>query len=115
MLARGKPLSQAGEVRAAQPDLKRMILWGRALEAEKRAKRYKPDEPRLLVPASWQLIRHAADGTEEVLGKSVLGYDVATDGAVIFTDGRAVFRCAPGGKAEKVLEHYPIEKIAALD
>ena len=115
LLSSGKPLSQAGGVRAAQPDLKRMMLWGRALEADRRAKHYKSGEPRLLVPGSWQLVRRAADGSEEVLGESVLGYDVATDGTVIFTDGRAVFRRAPGGKAEKVLDHFPIEKITALD
>lgn len=111
----GKPLAKAGEVRAARPDMKKLVLWGRAVEAEKQAKQAKRDEPRQLVPASWQLIRRTSDGAERVLGKAVLGYDVAPDGAVIFTDGKAVYRCTSAdAKPEKVLEHFPIEKIVAL-
>lgn len=110
----GKPLAKAGEVRSAQPDLKRLILWGRAVEADKKAREANVDEPRDLVPASWQLIHRQVDGRERVLGKAVLGYDVAPDGSVLFTDGRAVYRCAVEGKPEKVLEHFPIEKVVAL-
>ena len=110
----GKPLGKAGEVRAAQPDLKQMILWGRAVEQDKKAKEANPGEPSLLVPDSWRLIHRKPDGTERVIGKSVLGYDVGPDGAVIFTDGRAVYRSTANGKPEKLLEYFPIEKIVAL-
>lgn len=110
----GRPLAKAGEVRAAPPDLKRLVLWGRAVEAEKAAREARREGPRELVPSSWQLIRRAADGRETVLGKAVLGYDIASDGAVLFTDGRAIYRAGVEGKAEKILEHFPIEKIVAL-
>jgi hypothetical protein len=114
MLYSGKALGKAGEVRSAQRDLKQLILWGRAVEQDKKAKQANPDETPVIVPSTWQLIRRSADGNDRVLAKSVLGYDVALDGSVVFTDGRAAYRCAPGGKPEKLLEHYPIEKIVAL-
>jgi hypothetical protein len=110
----GKPLAKAGEARAAQPDLKKLVLWGRAVEAEKLARKAKQDEPRELVPDTWRLIRREPDGSERVLGKAALGYDLAPDGTVIFTDGKAIHRCTPDGKTEKLLEHFPIEKIVAL-
>lgn len=111
----GKPLAKAGEVRAARPDLKKLVLWGRAVEANKKAREANPEEPRELVPNSWQLIHREHDGHERVLAKAVLGYDVAPDGTIVFTDGRAVYRRTLDGKAEKLHEHFPIEKVVALE
>ncbi|MDO8543861.1 MAG: hypothetical protein Q7S40_25745 [Opitutaceae bacterium] len=67
------------------------------------------------MPDSWELVRRAADGSEKIMGRGVLGYDVTPDGSIIYTDGRAVYRCVPDGKPEKLLEHFPIEKIVALE
>jgi len=33
----------------------------------------------------------------------------------VFTDGKAVYRRTLGGGPEKVVEHFPIEKITVLD
>ncbi len=97
------------DVHTSDPDLKRLVWWSRLFHDDALAQR------RGTVPKSWQLIRRAADGSETVVAKAVLGYDVASDGSVIFTDGRAIYRCVPGGKPEKVLDYFPIEKVTALD
>ena len=54
------------------------------------------------------------DRSERVLAKGVLGYDVKSDGTIVFTNGKAIFRCTLEGKPERVLEFFPIEKISAL-
>lgn len=111
----GKPLSKAGNVRAANPDLRKLVLWGRAIEAEKEARKANPDEPRQLAPDSWQLILRRPDGNERTLARGVLGYDVARDGTIMYTTGKAVYRCTVDSKPEPIFEHFPIERIAVLD
>jgi hypothetical protein len=49
-----------------------------------------------LVPASWELIRIAADGKQEVLAGHVASYDMDQDGHVIYTNGYKVHHIHSG-------------------
>jgi hypothetical protein len=115
MIYSGKPLTRGGPVRTANADVKKLVLWGRAVEAEKEARRANPEEPRHLAPPSWQLIARRPDGSETVIAKRVLGYDVGSDGTILYTSGKTIYRCTLGTSPEPVLDHFPIEKLCALD
>lgn len=110
----GKPLARSGPVRAAPPDVKKLVLWGRAVEAEQAARRANPDEPRHLAPATWQLVARSPDGAEKVLAKRVLGYDVTNDGAIYYTTGKTIYRRTLTTESEPVLDYFPIEKLCVL-
>jgi hypothetical protein len=113
----GKPLatSQGGAQR--QPDLKQMMIWGNLIDAERAAREDRlgdPDAPSL-VPSSWQLVRQSRGGAPEVLAKSVLSFDLAGDGSLIYSNGSAIHRIAPDGASrERIAVGSMIEQVAAL-
>ncbi len=113
----GKPLatSQGGAQR--QPDLKQMMVWGNLIDAERAAREDRlgdPDAPSL-VPSSWQLVRQTQSSTAEVLAKSVLSFDLAADGSLVYSNGSAIHRiAADGGPSERVVVGSLIEQVAAL-
>jgi hypothetical protein len=60
------------------------------------------------------LVRSGPDGSERVLARGVVAYDLAADGAVLYTNGRAVFRLAPDGQRDLVCRDTVIERVAVL-
>ncbi len=108
----GKPLSE-GDSAAKGADLKRMMIWGNLIDAEATMRAAPTDEAPDLVPKEWELIRKPAIGQAEVIARGVLSYDLLAEGGVMYSNGSAVFRTAPGGKPERVLKHNFIEKIIA--
>ena len=65
-----------------------------------------------LVPSSWQLVRESA-ARKEVLAKGVLSFDLAPDGAVVYSNGSAIHRVEPeSGRRERVLVASAIEQVA---
>ena len=55
-----------------------MMIWGNLVDADKAAGRVEDGTP-ALAPKTWQLIRRK-DDPEEVVAKSVLGYELYADG-----------------------------------
>ena len=47
-------------------------------------------------------------------GNGLLSFDLAEDGSVVYTNGSAVFRLEPGGRAERVVVDRFIEQVVAL-
>jgi len=113
----GKPLAASRGAAARQPDLKQMMVWGNLIDADRAASEDRsgdPDAPSM-VPSSWQLVRRLANGTTDVVAKSVLSFDIAADGSLIYSNGSAIHRIAPGGgRAERILVGSMIEQVAAL-
>jgi hypothetical protein len=86
------------------------IQLGRATN-EKRAD--DGDAPSL-VPSSWQLIRQTSAG-QEVLAKGTLSFDLASDGSILYSNGRTIHRIAPNeSRAQRVFSGDMIEQVAAL-
>jgi hypothetical protein len=114
----GKPLASSKGAAARQPDLKQMMVWGNLIDAERAASEDRmgdPDAPSL-VPSTWQLMRRAPSGATDVVAKSVLSFDVAADGSLIYSNGSAIHRIAAGGGgAERILVGAMIEQVAALN
>ncbi len=113
----GKPLATSRGAMQRQPDLKQMLVWGNLIDADRAARENQvgdSDAPDL-VPATWQLVRRSPDGKTDVLAKSVLSFDVAPNGAILYSNGSAIHRLSPGEtRGERVLVGSMIEQVTAL-
>jgi hypothetical protein len=112
----GKPLSTSRGAVGRTPDLKQMMIWGNLIDVDRAAREDAAGDAEApsLVPSSWQLVRESAAG-KEVLAKSVLSFDLASDGTVIYSNGSAVHRLAAGGgHRERLLVGSMIEQVAWL-
>ena len=75
-----------------------------------------------MVPPSWQLVRQEVQGMPEVLAKSVLAYDLAPDGSVVYTNGSGVYKIRADGNGgwvkarshERLLVGQFIESVTVL-
>jgi hypothetical protein len=65
-----------------------------------------------LVPASWQLRRRSPDGQDVFVADHVVGFDVAEDGSVFYTNGFVVHRILKGDPASRELSGL-IESVSA--
>jgi hypothetical protein len=111
----GQPLSADGGSARKAMDAQRMVLWGNVIDARRAMRKARPEEAPDLVPSSWELIRREPDGTESVLARGVLSFDLCRDGTILYLNGSAVLSRAPDGKVDKVARHNCIEQVIALD
>jgi hypothetical protein len=112
----GKPLSTSRGAAQRTPDLKQMMVWGNLIDVDRAARenRLGESDAPSLVPSSWQLVRQTAAG-KQVVAKGVLSFDIARDGAVLYSNGSAVHqRAAQAERAERMLVGQMIEQVAAL-
>jgi len=108
-----KPLITSGGPPRQGPDQRYMMLWGKVIDAQKLQK-VKQGESQSLVPATWQLIKRRPSGSEEVIAKRVLAYDLASDGSLIHTDGSTIYHRTLHGENSKIAEGKFIERVAVL-
>jgi hypothetical protein len=110
----GKPLTAAGTKQTVDP--KQMKVWGDWLTPETMKDRRfgEPDAPSL-VPRSWELVRQADQGTPEVLAEGVLSYDLRSDGAIVYTNGSAIYAIYPDGTRERLLVGNLIESVTVIE
>lgn len=112
----GKPLTTAGGPRREGADLRRMMVWGNLIDAEAEARRNARggDEPPAIVPRTWRLMRRRSGAAPEPLAESVLAYDIAADGTLLYSTGSAIYRLSGDGRNERVLSAAGIERIVSL-
>ncbi|MGE0383296.1 MAG: hypothetical protein AB7Q97_01105 [Gammaproteobacteria bacterium] len=108
-----KPLTSASGA-PYEADLKDILLKGRRIDAHRALRRRAlvggvPS----LVPASWQLVSRDERGGERVLASHVVGFDIAADGTVLFSNGNGVFAIDAGG-VQVVLRDRLVGEIAAI-
>jgi hypothetical protein len=111
----GNPLVTAGGARQQNPDLGKMMIWDNMVNADAASKSEPDAEAPDLVPKTWELLRFAPgqSGSPEVLARGVLSFDVATDGAVLYSNGTAVFRLDPTGRSERLVKEPMIQSVIA--
>jgi hypothetical protein len=80
MMYTGKPLSQSGPFLRKEAEPTNMIIWGNLLEARKTLTG-NSSVGQSMAPASWELCRRSPEGNIEVLAKSVLSFDLESDGS----------------------------------
>jgi len=112
----GKPLKTAGNARAKEMDMRRLMLMGNYVNALEAMKRSADPETPALVPSTWELMRSVSRGAgeHEVLAKGVLSFDVQEDGSIVYSNGSAVFRVGDAGKPILILKGELIEHVVAV-
>jgi hypothetical protein len=111
----GRPLTTAGGPKR-EADLRQMMVWGNLINAEEAARdaRDNPNEPPPVVPKSWELVARRPDGQVSTLAKSVVSFDLAGDGSVVYSTGSAIYRRDARGTAERLVEEKGIEQVIVL-
>jgi len=112
----GRRLTSAGGPPWKGPELRQLVLSGRAVDVEKAARRarLRGDDAPPLVPGSWELIRHDGPDALHVLARHALAFDLAPDGTILVSNGSAVDRVGPDGKRERVAKAASIEQVIAI-
>jgi hypothetical protein len=111
-----KPLMTAGGPKLSGPELHNLFIRGRAVDARKALKQSRLDEePPSLVPASWELVRRRPDGTESVLAKHVLAFDLGPKGSIVMTNGSAVYALGEGGERRRLEKGGLIDQVVLLE
>jgi hypothetical protein len=88
----GKPLITRGNARQKAADAERMLVWGNLVEVAHDAENAAHAEGRQT--GGYELVRITPKSTE-LLARGVLAFDLAPNGDIVFSNGRALFRMAP--------------------
>lgn len=114
MLFTKKPLTSAGGPQMERQTTRKLILYGRVIEAEKarrtRGKHYAP----AVVPDTWELVRRTSAGDEKVLATAAGHYDLAPDGGIVYTNGAKIWHLAPDDKQTELVKDSLIERVAVV-
>ncbi len=107
----GKPLITADTKQKVEPQQK-LKAWGEALSPENQNKKHREDaEAPSLVPKEWELVRQGVQGVPEVLATSVLAYDLADDGSVVYTNGSGIYKIDAAGQSKRVTVGKLVESV----
>jgi hypothetical protein len=109
----GNTLTTTGNARQKHADIRKMMIWGNLLDADKAADRAEDGTP-ALVPKTWELIRRT-ENKEEVVAKGVLCYDLYQDGSVLYSNGNGIYRADRKGSVERLTKDALIEQVVAVD
>lgn len=113
MMYSRKPLTSASGPRM-NADLKEILLKGKRIDAEQAMrKEAQINGVASLVPASWQLICRAANGSERVLAQNVASFDIMGDGRILYSNGKAVFLLDANGQSSLVLKSDLVSEVIA--
>lgn len=109
----GKPLTTAGGPKRQGADARQMMVWGNLIDAEEAARQAAREEgePPSVVPRSWELVRRNVDGTVTALASGVVSFDVAPDGAVVYSTGSAIYGLSPSGDRKRLIQTPGIEQV----
>jgi len=113
MMYTGKPLAHSGPFAKKPADQAQMVVWGNLVDARKS---FFGNEGKGwgLVPASWELCRKKSSGEIETLVRSVLSFDLESDGSFLYSNGAAIFRLSPNGEKVQIHKAPMIQQVVAL-
>lgn len=107
-----KPLTTASGPDIKGDDLKSVMIRGKVIDAEKALRSGASTlGVTSLVPSSWELVRRSQNGREEVVANSVAAFDISSDGAIAYSNGRGIFILADQRKPELILKANLIEDV----
>ncbi len=109
-----KPLTTSGGPRTEGDDEKTLILRGRVIDAEKAMREGAQAEAPSLVPPSWELVRRAISGEEQVLARGVVAFDLDNAGDVIYTNGTAAYQIDRDGQSRLLFKAKLMEDLIVV-
>ena len=112
----GNSLTTTGNARQKHADIRKMMIWGNLLDADKAADRTEDGTP-TLVPKTWELIRRTNQGSntkEEIVAKGVLSFDLYADGSILYSDGSTIYSADKTSKIERLAKDALIEQVVAV-
>lgn len=107
-----KPLTTAGGPKPQEVDTRMMHLHGRWIDTQKAMEKAK-GQPVALVPADWQLMSMDDAGKLTTHASSMLAFDIAPDGAIVYTNGSEIF-CLAGDKPQRICSQKMIQQVMAF-
>jgi hypothetical protein len=113
MMFSKKPLMTSTGQKMAPETSTRILLWGRMIDARKALESAGNGEASL-APPDWVLVKRPPTGSEEVLQRGVVAFDLARDGTVVCTNGFSIWHLS-GGERRALGSGSMIESVAALD
>jgi hypothetical protein len=113
MIFAKKPLMTAGGPEREGPDQRILMLYGQLIDARKQSKASASRDGEL-VPATWVLVRKKPDGSESILAKNVVSYDLCADGGFVYTTGSNIYHVSADGNSTKVGKGQLIERVTVL-
>lgn len=114
----GKPLTNADGAKQKAADMRRMLIMGNLVDADAEARRglADGDDAPSLVPKTWALIKlEKGSKVPKVVAEGVVAFDVAKDGAIIVSNGRAIERIDAKGKRTRLARGEEVLQIALVD
>src|SRR5450432_465313 len=96
----GKPLITRGNAQQKAADAERMMVWGNLVEVAGDADDAAHAEGR--EARGYELVRITPKSTE-VLAQGVLAFDVAPNGDIVYSSGKALYRMAPTKSSKRKL------------
>ena len=108
-----KPLTSASGP-AVQADIKKILLQGKRIDAEKALRNERPVHGvPSLVPSSWELVSRDRNGNEHILANNVVSYDISADGSIVYSNGRGIFILEADGKPGLALRDHLVADVFA--
>lgn len=108
----GRKLTSAAGPKGREMDMKQMMIWGNLVRAQGPTRG--EEEGADLVPKTWELECRTADGQTRTLAAGVLAYDTNAEGAIVYTNGNAVFLLHSDGRKERLLTERMIQQVFFL-
>ncbi|MFA6044871.1 MAG: hypothetical protein WC718_07795 [Phycisphaerales bacterium] len=107
-----KPLITSGGPPREGLDQRQIMLWGKMMDAEKALRENRGEGG--IVPKDWRLIRRDAAGKETTLSESVVAFDIAADGGVVWTNGSTIYHQANGAPRQEIASGKMIERLTLV-
>lgn len=112
----GKPMTTAGGAKQKGADMKQMMIWGNLIDAAEESRKGvgSGEDTPSVVPNSWELMRQPATGDPEVVAKGAVSFDLREDGAIVYTNGNAIFVLDAEGNRRCLHKDAAIEQVAVV-
>lgn len=107
-----KPLTTSGGPKMQGPEPMHLWIYGRMIDLRKT--NGKGNTEGALAPSDWVLVRRSTAGSEEILAKHVVAFDIAADGRIAWSDGRNLHLIAFGG-SKKLMSEPLIEAVKWIE
>ncbi len=111
MMYSGKPLVTQKGALQRRMDPRQMFIYGNLARAQMVQQ---ADEGQGRTPSTWELVRALPAGRAEKLASSVLTFDIASDGSVLYSDGGSIWRLGQDGRTDRLLDAEMIDQVLAL-